>query len=196
MIISDILDSDETIPLTYYAVTDTSTLNDFFRTLAPGYVGDNPTIKDLKEFLSTRPDDEHKFIWLNQEISEINSDPAQADSTINSASSIDPEQLNNLAKPDRMERITRQIVGGLYSIVMAFTIVIFTSVVAIVAIDKKEFPSATLVAIIIVPTMMVAWYYMGIINRERRDILSAIAGDKINSSVIGGIIDVVMKRRQ
>ena len=99
------------------------------------------------------------------------------------------------AKPDKYEIRSRRLIGAMFAMVLAFTILVFTSVVAVVCIDKKELPSATLAGIIILPTMMVTWYYMGIINRERRDILSAVVGDKINSSVIADVVNALRNRR-
>lgn len=145
-------------------------------------------MKELKDYFNSRPDDEHKSILLAKEIIE----PAKAEPTPPPV--IHPEAINAIAKPDRHERIIRQVIGGLFSFVLAFTILAFTAVVVLVCVEKKELPSATLAGIIILPTMMVTWYYMGIINRERRDILSAVVGDKINSSVIADVITAVRKR--
>lgn len=155
-----------------------------------GYEGPGTpvTVLDLKTFLDTLNDDD-KVRW-NALI--VDYTPVVVPST----PVIDPDQLQALAKPDKTERISRQLIGGLFCLVMAFTILVLTSTVAIVSIDKKEFPSTTLVATIVIPSMMVAWYYMGIINKERKDILSAVLGDKVNSSTLADVIVAFKNRRQ
>lgn len=105
------------------------------------------------------------------------------------------EDLKAIGTLSPRESIGRLIVGSLFCLVMAFTIITFTIGITLVAIHRMEFPSTTLCAVIVLPTMYVAWFYMGIINKERRDILSALVGSKISPSVITSIIDAIKKPR-
>lgn len=196
MILSDLLSLPDEQPLSTYNLKEEGSVESFLRTLAPAITVETLTVKDLRDYLAAHPDNDHKSLWLEKEIVEVKEKTEDSSEPVNEAPKppLSPEQLDSIAKPDRMEKITRQLVGGLYSLVLAYTILTFTTVIAMVAFDKKEFPSATLSAIIIVPTMMVAWYYMGIINRERRDILSALAGDKVNFSNLSSILEIFKKK--
>lgn len=144
------------------------------------------TVKVLRDFLNSMTDETAKDGIMRTELDERVPIP--------SPPTIDPAAIKHIATPDRKEQFSRQLIGGMYSMVLAFTIIAFTSTVVIVSIDTKTFPSTMLAAVIIIPTMMVAWYYMGIINKERRDLLSAVVGDKVNPTMVGEIIDVVRNR--
>lgn len=196
MILSDLLSLPDEQLLSTYNLKEEGSVESFLRTLAPAITAETLTVKDLRDYLTEHPDNDHKSLWLEKEVVEVKEKTEDSSEPVNEVPKppLSPEQLDSIAKPDRMEKITRQLVGGLYSLVLAYTILTFTTVIAMVAFDKKEFPSATLSAIIIVPTMMVAWYYMGIINRERRDILSALAGDKVNFSNLSSILEIFKKK--
>jgi len=198
MTLNELLSLPDDTVLGNYVDKDGISLADRAHLFAPAIHPEIATVKDLREYLDSHPDDDNKTIWLEMEIAPL---PEQGkeepvnDQTDKTVPGIHPEVIGAIAKPDKYEVRSRRLVGAMFAMVLAFTILIFTSVVAVVCIDRKELPSATLAGIIILPTMMVTWYYMGIINRERRDILSAVVGDKINSSVVADVITALRSRR-
>ena len=185
MVVSDLLSLPDNTSLNGYTLPDGTNLIDYLSKISPDLNVPGLMVKDIKVYHLNNPDE---GVFTTEIIEVKKEEPPQQ-------TPIHPETVAAIASPDKRELRLRQVIGGLFSFVLAFTILAFTSVVVMVCIERKELPSATLAGIIILPTMMVTWYYMGIINRERRDILSAVVGDKINSSVIADVISAVKNRR-
>lgn len=118
-----------------------------------------------------------------------------SDTKINNAGGVKKE-IRDLTEPSPGERMARNWMGVLMCLVMAGCNIAITAAAVIVSIARKEFPSTMLVATVIIPTMCIAWYYMGIINKERRDILSAVFGDNLKNGTIGEIVSVVRNRNK
>ncbi|URG14240.1 hypothetical protein [Pectobacterium phage vB_ParM-25] len=118
-----------------------------------------------------------------------------SDTKINNAGGVKKE-IRDLTEPSPGERMARNWMGVLMCLVMAGCNIAITAATVIVSIARKEFPSTMLVATVIIPTMCIAWYYMGIINKERRDILSAVFGDNLKNGTIGEIVSVVRNRNK
>lgn len=205
MLLSELLVLPDETQLSDYVDGEGNSLSMRAHLFAPAIPPIGSTVKDLRDYIAAHPDDNNKAIWLQLEIAPVDAseiehpEPDVAEPEVDTPPQptpvIHPEVINEIAKPDKYEIRSRRLIGAMFAMVLAFTILVFTSVVAVVCIDKKELPSATLAGIIILPTMMVTWYYMGIINRERRDILSAVVGDKINSSVIADVVNALRNRR-
>lgn len=122
--------------------------------------------------------------------------------TVEVTAEVPPEDTTSIPGVEDLKAITaispregngRMIIGSLFCLVMAFTIIVFTMIIAMVAVHRMEFPSTTLTAVIVLPTMYVAWFYMGIINKERRDILSALVGSKISPSAVVALVEAIRK---
>lgn len=152
--------------------------------------GEAPTVKELKTFLNNIEEGDEKDRWLQLQVD------ASPPAAPGASPTIDPAAIKDLATPDKTEKFSRQIIGALFCLVAAFTLLVFTVTIAIVAIDRKEFPPTGLSLTIVGSSMMVTWYCMGIINKERRDMLSAVVGDKINSSTLGDVITAIRTRRE
>lgn len=161
----------------FFAVVNALGLQDIFTPDTP--------IKDIPALLNTLTQDQSDQL-------------RQVDIRLDSATPTTPgtpgvEDLKAISSLSPRESNGRFFIGALFCLVMAFTIIVFTMVIALVAVKRMEFPSTTLCAVIVLPTMYVAWFYMGIINKERRDILSALVGTKISPGAIAAIIDAIRK---
>lgn len=187
MKLGEILDSNYgSIGLGYMVTEDGKSITPIISALlnTPNYTG--PLTADaLKKALETT-DEETRETIRNLVIS---------DRLINNAGGVQKE-IRDLTEPSAGERMARNWMGVLMCMVMAGCNIAITAATVIVAIARKEFPSTMLVATVIIPTMCIAWYYMGIINKERRDILSAVFGDNLKNGTIGEIVSVVRNRNK
>lgn len=104
--------------------------------------------------------------------------------------------LKSIIAAPRRENYGRIYIGALFCIIMAFTIITFVAAIVIVAIKKMEFPPTGLSCVLVISSGYIAWFYMGIINKERRDILTALVGNKLDSGMIGNIIDIIKRPRR
>lgn len=164
----------------FFAVVNTLGLQEIFTPYTP--------IKDIPALLATLTQEQadqlrQVDIQLDPSLPTTSTAPGVED--LKAISSLSPRESNG-----------RFFIGALFCLVMAFTIIIFTMVIAMVAVKRMEFPSTTLCAVIVLPTMYVAWFYMGIINKERRDILSALVGSKISPGAITAIVDAIRKPKE
>lgn len=94
------------------------------------------------------------------------------------------------------EARVRAVIGVTMCAVLGLMALMFTATICWVAIDRKEFPDWFLVLVVVGPVMGIGWLFMGLINKERRDLLSVVLGDsQASGGVLGTIFDVLAARR-
>ena len=90
----------------------------------------------------------------------------------------------------------RAVIGMVMCVVLGLTTLMAMVTVCAVAVLDKAFPDLMLIAVILFPTTCIAWQFMGLINKERRDVLSVVLGDnQSNGGVLGTVLDVLAARR-
>ena len=127
---------------------------------------------------------EHQEEFMNLDVDDKTVEPSSAKPPL----TLSPEY-------QREARI-RAVIGIVMCVVLGLTTLAAMGTVCAVAVMDKTFPDILLIAVILFPTTCIAWQFMGLINKERRDVLSVVLGDNPNSSgILGTVLDVLAARR-
>lgn len=95
------------------------------------------------------------------------------------------------------EAKTRATIGRIMCIVLAVMTLMYTATICWVSIERKEFPDWFLVLVVVGPVLGIGWQYMGLINKERRDLLSVVLGDnQAGGGFVGSFFDFLASRRR
>lgn len=198
MKLSDLIANHENITLKDLGSKTCDTFLDIFnKAKIPLTIDEQTRLSELPELFNRLSDDD-KAAALDLDIPDSVLNTPVAPGIPNSPEPLKKQasDLKSIIAAPRRENYGRIFIGALFCIIMAFSILTFTGAIAIVSIKKMEFPPTGLCGIIVIASGYIAWFYMGIINKERRDILSALVGNKLDSGMIGNIIDVIKSRRR
>lgn len=128
------------------------------------------------------PEHQEEFMALNVD-----------DSTVDRGNT--PPPLTLSPEYQREARI-RAVIGVTMCAVLGIMALMFTATICWVALERKEFPDMFLILVVVGPVMGIGWLFMGLINKERRDLLSVVLGDnQAGGGVLGTVIDVLASRR-
>lgn len=95
------------------------------------------------------------------------------------------------------EAKVRAVIGVTMCVVLAVMALMFAATICWVSIDRKEFPDWFLVLVVVGPVMGIGWLFMGLINKERRDLMSVVLGDsQAGGGFVGAFFDFLAARRK
>lgn len=117
------------------------------------------------------------------------------ENTTEDVTPLEPPTLH-LSPGYEREAALRARMGFMMCVVLAIAVLAITASVCAVSLYRKEFPDVMLIAVILCPVMAIAWLFMGLINKERSDILSAVLGSSGgNTTVFGTVLDALASRK-
>lgn len=131
---------------------------------------------------------EHREAFLDLDISE---------DTVEEAPALTPPTIT-LSPEYQREAKQRASIGFIMCLVLAIETLALTGVISFVAIARKEFPDWLLISVISFPVWALSWFFMGLINKERADVVSAVLGiDRSNQpGMVASILEVLLNRRR
>lgn len=91
---------------------------------------------------------------------------------------------------------SREKIGIIVSVILMIACMLFTVQICWVGYLNRTFPDIMLVIVVLFPLTALAWFYMGLINKERRDVLSAIVGDSGQEGILTTILSALAARRK
>ena len=113
-------------------------------------------------------------------------------------------ETNTSAKPPltlspeyQREARIRAVIGVTMCIVLGVMALMSSATICWVSVDRKEFPDWFLVLVVVGPVMAIGWQFMGLINKERRDVLSVVLGDnQAGGGFVGTFFEFLASRRR
>jgi hypothetical protein len=120
-----------------------------------------------------------------------------AEDTVEEAPALTPPTLT-LSPEYQREAKQRASIGFIMCLVLAIETLALTGVISYVAVVRKEFPDWLLISVISFPVWALSWFFMGLINKERADVVSAVLGiDRSNQpGMMASILEVILNRRR
>jgi hypothetical protein len=120
-----------------------------------------------------------------------------AEDTVEEAPALTPPSIT-LSPEYQREAKQRASIGFIMCLVLAIETLALTGVISYVAVVRKEFPDWLLISVISFPVWALSWFFMGLINKERADVVSAVLGiDRSNQpGMMASILEVILNRRR
>lgn len=143
------------------------------------------TVSDLNRCIGRLTEEQYK-LFIEKELDPMhdNNDDTEVVEKLNSI-------IGDNERNDERDRVGRRVT---YAMVICCMAII--SVICYVSIVNKQFPDAFLSVITVGFLAMIGWFYMGLINKERRDILSVLVGEKVDNGIVESIFNAVINRRK